>query len=279
MELSVVDVTDLCKHGKGDDQIICPFALRCGTQRTMRMQGLSIWFAAHQTLGHAMPKVFGNVGRLYIDESPVKALTYGTEAGKEMTLPLDVLLTPVRWKSRAERATMMEARKALYAALDQLDVPEDPHRGVPVTREILHEFFEQTEREPDPNAPPMPAGAGRLGWILQYGSISRGARFNPAELGTWEWRDLIDPKIRPDMDAKEVRERCQAVADNARVDKMVKIWELLGASGPAAAAPRSRWALHPHRRLAPDREGMAGADADLPTAPATRPARGRSGLN
>ena len=58
---------------------------------------------------------------MIIDVSPVGALTFGTDINDEVTLELDALLTPIRRKSPVASIMMMEGRKALYNALDQLD--------------------------------------------------------------------------------------------------------------------------------------------------------------
>ena len=51
----------------------------------------------------------------------------------------------------------MEARLALYRALDKIKVPDDPHRGAPAGPEYLQEFIAPQPGEPvqpDPSLTP-----------------------------------------------------------------------------------------------------------------------------
>ena len=71
----------------------------------------------------------------------------------------------------------------------------------------------------------------RLAWVFRYGAIGRARRFHPGEMAAAEWRDKIDPEVLPDMDAIEVDGRLDLAVDNARIKKLVTLWEALGAVG------------------------------------------------
>ena len=64
----------LCKQGRGKEAIKCPLFDACGYQR-QKLIAANIWFCAHEMLGHEMPKAFGDVMRVYIDESLLDAVT------------------------------------------------------------------------------------------------------------------------------------------------------------------------------------------------------------
>ena len=62
----------------------------CGYQRQKQIEA-NIWFAAHECMVHEMPKAFGNVGLVMIDESPLDAFMFGVDVNDKMTLVLDDL--------------------------------------------------------------------------------------------------------------------------------------------------------------------------------------------
>ena len=49
----------------------------CGVLRQKRTVA-DIWIGAHELITHEMPKAFGNVGRIFIDEDPTDAFVFGT---------------------------------------------------------------------------------------------------------------------------------------------------------------------------------------------------------
>jgi hypothetical protein len=234
LEEALISVeNNLCKKGRGEAAVYCRFRPLCGYQEQQKIEA-NIWFAAHEMMAHEMPKAFGNLGRVWIDENPTDALMFGTDITDEITLELDALLTPPQWFSYFSLAcdTLMEARTALYHALDKLQVPIDPHQGVPVTRETVHEFVDivvppQPDDTPeDPNDP-----YARINRMIRNAPGILQAEYNVKELITLEWRDKVEPVIRPDMTAEQVRENLAAAADNARIKKLVTLWSLLGHSG------------------------------------------------
>ena len=59
----------------------------------------------------------------------------------------------------------MEARLALYRALDKIKVPDDPHRGAPAGPEDLQEFIAPQPGEPvqpDPSLTPEQTTIARV---------------------------------------------------------------------------------------------------------------------
>jgi hypothetical protein len=120
LEEAVISVKDnLCKKGRGKKQIRCEFFERCGVQRQARTV-TDIWLGARELLVHEKQKAFGEVGRIYIDESPLGALTFGLDEPpnkrpleEDYVLALDALLNrPV--KTFTGRDSLMEAREALH---------------------------------------------------------------------------------------------------------------------------------------------------------------------
>jgi hypothetical protein len=224
LEAALVSVeNNLCKKGRGATAVFCPFRPLCGYQEQQKIEA-NIWFAAHEMMAHEMPKAFGNVGRVWIDENPTDAFMFGSDITDEITLELDALLTPPQWFSYFSLASdrLMKARTALYHTLDRLRVPIDPHQGVPVTRETVHEFVDMAvppDSANDKNSP------------LRNASGILRAEYNVKELIALEWRDKVEPDIRPDMSAEKVRENLETAVENARVKKLVTLWSLLGDSG------------------------------------------------
>jgi hypothetical protein len=89
LELKLISVAkNLCEKGRGKNKIKCAFYAICGVQR-QRHTTANIWFAAHECLGHEMPKAFGKVGLMLIDESPFGAVVLGTD--KPFTVELKEL--------------------------------------------------------------------------------------------------------------------------------------------------------------------------------------------
>jgi hypothetical protein len=128
----------LCERGRGKKKVKCPLHHLCGAQRQAATRA-NIWFGAHETLAHKMPKAFGHVGRVYIDESPIRALTFGVDDNDPVEIALDALKTPPK-VAFSGRDTLMEAREALYDVLDPLPVPIEPWRGVPVEKNSPDRF-------------------------------------------------------------------------------------------------------------------------------------------
>ena len=91
LEKSLIDVeSHLCQRGRGKKKIKCPFFDQCGYQRRKQTEA-DIWFAAHEIMVHEMPKAFGKVGWVVIDESPLDAFMFGIGIDDQVTLELDAL--------------------------------------------------------------------------------------------------------------------------------------------------------------------------------------------
>lgn len=89
MEEAMVSVKDnLCQKGRGKKKVRCPFFELCGMQRQAHTVA-DIWLGARELMVHEMPKAFGAVGRIYIDESPLGALTFGLDPLKPKKKVLD----------------------------------------------------------------------------------------------------------------------------------------------------------------------------------------------
>ena len=84
----------LCKQGRGEKAVKCPFYDSCAYQEQKQIKA-NIWFAAHECAVHEMPKVFGDVGWVIIDESPLDAFMFGVDHNDPVTLGLDTLRTPL----------------------------------------------------------------------------------------------------------------------------------------------------------------------------------------
>ena len=55
----------------------------CGYQRQKQIKA-NIWFAAHECMVHEMPKAFGDVGWVIIDESPLDAFMFGVDINDQV---------------------------------------------------------------------------------------------------------------------------------------------------------------------------------------------------
>ena len=104
---------------------------------------------------------------------------------------------------------------------------------MPATRAVLHQFVDRVKRpqlrEVDPDD--FDDLAAFLGELLRNTAITEPAWPNPRYMRALEWYDKVDPKIRPDMSAAQVREQLKLAAGNARIKKLVTLWGLIGADG------------------------------------------------
>ena len=213
LEDALLDVqSHLCKRGRGLDAVVCPHLPYCGYQRQARTSA-NIWFTAHEMMTHPPPKAFGTVARVLIDESPLDAFVFGTDITDEVMLDLSELLAPPTRSFDGEN-TLMNGRKALHHALSKMQLPDDPHKGAPISIEDLEEFASRSIK-------------GKLTDFI-FASLYNHALHNPELLAALEWKDKVEPKIRPDMTAKQVHEQLALATGNARIKKLVLLWTLLG---------------------------------------------------
>ena len=242
LEMHLVDVgSHLCQRGRGENKVKCDLFDRCGAQR-QRHTVANIWVGAHELITHELPETFGDVGRIFIDEDPLDAFMFGLSENDKVVIPLDALKKiPGVFKGHA-RARLKEGRLRLHGALDGVTPPENEHLGAPVTREILGDILDDVLVVPPPPAVPLaPAGleeANRDIWdninlILENYAAGCGEyRTNlPAEMTNLEWRDKVDPPIRPNMDAEQIEELLKQAAGNAMIKKIVTLWKQLGHAG------------------------------------------------
>jgi hypothetical protein len=57
------------------------------------------------------------------------------------------------------------------------------------------------------------------------------ALYRPGQMIKLEWRDKVEPPIRPDMDAKTIEMLWARADGNGAVERLTTLWGLLGASG------------------------------------------------
>ena len=170
---------NLCEKGRGKNKIKCPFFELCGAQR-QRHTMANIWFGAHELIGHEMPKTFGKVGKVFIDESPLGALVFGTDK------PFAVALDKVQERPKrdfAGRPQLMEGRVALYDVLAQLEVPDDEWQGAPVKEEYLGDFMPQ-----------------KIGGDGNLAEVTMQALFPMKEMHRLEWQGKVEPPDSPGHD-------------------------------------------------------------------------------
>lgn len=169
---------------------------------------------------HEMPKAFGEVGWVVIDEDPTDAFLFGTDPLKPVTLELDALRMepPVEFD---KVSVLMLGREALYHALHQMLLPINPHRGVPVSRQSLHDFI-----------------------IVKDGVRDYFTKYDASQLQKLEWRAKVEPDIRPNMTEKQVREEVVKAAGNATVKKIATLWELIEAMNKSEDERCGRIQIH-----------------------------------
>ena len=140
---------------------------------------------------HEMPKAFGNVGWVIIDELPLDAFMFGVDNNDRVELALDALRElPPPQLSKKEAKALRKGRDDLHKVLDKIVVPIDRHRGAPVSHRSL-DFY----------------SFGGLG------GFSNSAR----HLRTLEWKGKVEPKLQPDMSRKQVLEAVGKVTGNKTV--------------------------------------------------------------
>jgi hypothetical protein len=108
------------------------------------------------------------------------AFTFGLERQHKVTLALDLL------QERGSDNCLNEGRAALYAALDGLQVPSDPHLGTPATRACLREFIAR-------------------GALKMFGRVHSMPEHDARHCATVEWQGKVAADVRPDMTTKETR--------------------------------------------------------------------------
>ena len=210
MEKGLVRSSRLCQHtDRHGQKTFCPhFELgpdQCGFQRT-RMTPADIWFSSHELMPYKMPTEFGNVGWLAIDEDPRDAFMVGTDTNVPFELDLDTLKYGP-WRDFRGRDLLMEARLALYHALDQLPVPDDPHLGTPVGHEHLQDFFRDRSK------------------------LFSVPKYDPGQMSGLEWAAKVEPAIRPDMPKKQVLALLTKAESNGRIQRLATLWHLISQGG------------------------------------------------
>ena len=227
VEKAVLDVEHtLCKRGRGDKTIKCPFYDSCAYQlQKEQVKAANIIFAAHECIVHEMPTALGDVSRVIIDENPLDALMFGVDINDQVTLKLDTLRTPLPVNedklSRFYSKLLGEAREAVYDALDPLVMETNSHQGVAVPRENLEPFI-ATPWQGDVAHPLMPRCVG-LDDIIDL------AKYPPREMRNLTWRGKVEPDIRPNMSKAQLKAKLQEAAGNTTIKIEVMLWELIAA--------------------------------------------------
>jgi hypothetical protein len=196
VELKILDANHLCKRGRGKNRIECKFLNTCAFQAQNRVEA-RIWFCAHEMAVHEMPEVFGDVGWVIYDESPLDAFLFGLDALRPVTLELDALNVPLEGGA-LEYTSLMTARRALYDALDV-----NTTQTTVAQRSNLKTFIDRTS--------------------FPFHSAGEQRRLT--------WRARKDPKIRPDMTGKELDAALSEAESNPGVKKETVLWELIESYG------------------------------------------------
>ena len=149
----------LCQRGRGGDKIKCAFFDVCGVQRQKATRA-DIWIGAHELIAHELPKAFGDVGRVFVDEDPTDAFLFGTSDTPGDMVAFEVRelkKTPRHMKVGMNRDRLMDGRRALFDVLAPIVPPENEYLGAPVTREVLgdllSEYLEPVVDDKDEPAP------------------------------------------------------------------------------------------------------------------------------
>ena len=194
----MVDVEKhLCRQVKGDKIVECPLlrVCDCAYQEQKQVEA-NIWFAAHECMVHEMPKAFGDVGWVIVDETPLDAFMLGVDVNDEIELELDALRSEeVPAKLNEDQAKLLrDGRRLLYDAFDKLKIPN--RRGAATTRETFEAF------EP-------------------------GSLWNAKLMHALEWKGKVKPDINPSMSEKQVKRELQKVEGNALVKKRATLWKMI----------------------------------------------------
>ena len=205
----------LCKRGRGDKTIKCPFYDTCAFQQQKQIKA-NIIFAAHECAVHEMPTVFGDVGWVIFDESPLDAFLFGVDGNDQVEIKLDTLHTPLpvdqtklgSYLYGTNYGRLMRAREDLYCALDKLRVPIDPHQGIAVPRRDLHLFIGPWPDDDDDS----------MG-------------YDPKKMRSLTFRGKVTPDIRPDTPKEQLKTELENAAVNSTIKLEVRLWELIDAVG------------------------------------------------
>jgi hypothetical protein len=190
-----------CKQGRGSKTIKCPLYDGCAWQGQKQIEA-NVWFMAHEMLTQAPLKVFGKVGLVMIDESPLDAFIFGVDYNDQSVLGLDVLRQP----PPNNDTVVMDGREALYHALHPLRVPISRHLGMPPSRAHLHAFID------------------RRGTKERAIHI---AEHDANDLHKREFRNKVVPEITPTMTKKQIAEKLEEAAGNSIVRRCTMLFKLI----------------------------------------------------
>jgi putative DNA primase/helicase len=202
VEKALCDVEhSLCKQRRGKEILKCRFYDDCAFQQQKQIKA-NIWFAAHEMVVHEMPKVFGDVGWVIFDESPLDAFIFGVDINDQVKHELDILGTPLPIDQAKFGSyffkKLTRARQQLYSALAELHLPTDSHQGAAVPRGSLDPFTK-----------------------------TDGGTTLAGEAYSLTWRGKAKLGIRPDMSWKQIQIELQKAAVNDTVKNEVTLWTLV----------------------------------------------------
>ena len=105
--------------GAAKKAVKCPLYDVCAYQRQKRIEA-NIWFAAHECAVHEMPKAFGKVGWVIIDESPLDAFMFGVDNNDQIDAGARRPAQPADTRRSSGSRQSCCGREGLYhAALDR----------------------------------------------------------------------------------------------------------------------------------------------------------------
>jgi hypothetical protein len=228
VEMHILDVEgSMCKRGEGKKAVKCPHyekngRITCAYQQQNQITA-NIWFAAHECAVHTMPKVFGDVGWVIFDESPLDAFMFGLDIDKPVKLELDELHTPLnvdpaKLGRYTEYNCLMKARETLYQALDKLPV------GHAAPWEALKPYIRTALGGSVPRESLDPIIS-----MAAASSIGIGGHQSPDHRKMYgsTWRGKVKPDIWPNMSRKELEAKLLEAAINQQIKKETVLWKLI----------------------------------------------------
>jgi hypothetical protein len=245
VEDHLVNVNHLCARGRGERKARCEFFECCGWQRQSAAKP-DIWIAAHELVTHEMPKAFGDVGRIFIDETPTDAFLFGTNGNVAIALK-QMIEAPDSMKRGRARDQLMEGRRQLHGVLSDMAMPEDEFGSAPVANDLLDDLLGSSvepieEDEGGTDVVATPAGAPK-GWepdVWEKFVAGLGAAVNAVKraksnfagaMTRLEWMAKVDPPIHPHMNNREIEKLLGQASGNSEVRKFVLLWQQLGSPG------------------------------------------------
>lgn len=178
----------------------CPFFDVCGYQ-AQKQRTADLWIGAHELLFTETPRAFGKIAALVVDEAA--------------------------WPKGLEGTTGHPADVTLDAFADDVTIPDG--EGMDTDRiRFVHNLARRTLAE-------LPDGPVRRADLIAAGITSETVK----DGHQLSWRRVVDPGIKPGMDAGERRSAVRAVAGNRTAMRLARVFKameaLIDADGPEAS--------------------------------------------